>query len=94
MLVLTSNAGTGLPGDTVDRNLSADREDIGSIPDPGRFQVTEQLSLCTLECVFLNKRSHLHEKPANHNKTSPCLLQIKKAHGLQQRLRATINKNK
>ena len=27
------------PGDTVDKNLSADREDIGSIPGPGRFHM-------------------------------------------------------
>ena len=48
---------------------------------------------CILEPVLCNQGSHYIEKPAHHNYSSPCSLQLEKAHAQQQRC-STVKINK
>ena len=81
------------PGGTVDKNLSTNEEDIGSIPGPGRFHMPwgssahapQLLKPIILEPVSHNKRSQRVGKPVHCQKSSPSSLQLEKAHVQQQR---------
>ena len=67
----------------MDKNLPANAEDMGLIPDPGRFHMLQSYWFCVpqllsphatttearppLEPMFRSKRSHQNEKPVHHN---------------------------
>ena len=63
------------PGGSVDKNLSANAGDTGSIPGPGRFHmwwsnrahVPQLLEPTRLESALHNSRSHCNEKPTHCN---------------------------
>ena len=76
------------PGGPVVKNLPANAGEPGSIPDLERFHMLQDnqacepqlLNLACREPMLDNKRSHLNEKPTLHLDSSPCLLQLEKAH--------------
>ena len=72
--ILIERMKMGFPGGSVLKNLATNAGNVGSVPDLGRShepwsnEVHEpQLSLCVLEPVPHNKRSHCSEKPMHHN---------------------------
>ena len=95
------------PGGAVDRNLSALARDIGSISGPGRFHMPWSNEACapqlrahslqllepmSLEPVLCNEREDTAMRsPCPATKSSPCSLQLEKAHMQQQRPSATKN---
>ena len=88
----------GFPGGTVDKNLHAKAGETGSIPGPGRFHMSQPLSLGSrdwepqlLKAICLNKRSRCKEEPATAMEHGPHMTQLEKAHGQQWKPRAAIN---
>ena len=67
-------------GGPVVMNPSANARDTGLIPGLGRPpHAVGQLSLCALEPVLCNKRSHHNERSVHCDKRSPCSLQLEEA---------------
>ena len=54
--------------------------------------VSQLLKTAHLEPMLRNKRSHLNEKAAHRNESSPCSPQLEKAHAQQQRPNTAKNK--
>ena len=60
----------GFPDGSVVKSLPANAGDRGSIPDPGRPHMlggNQAHSLCSLEPVLRNDRSHHSEQPVQGN---------------------------
>ena len=89
------------------KNLPANAGDTGSTPGPGRYHKPSNNEACELQLLSLNaattepehlepvlhnKRSHRYEELMT--KSSPCLLQLEKAHAKQQRPSAAKKKKK